>query len=152
MAEIKAKGGPPEKGAALSPENPPSKETQPEESEEWVFTLNSKTGELLKVERLDKASGERKELSEEEYSIMYGYDPNSEAAAYSYYDPYGYLTAYYQGIADYEAAVNTAVASPEEEAYYQGMSDYGAALSGAGATAEEAAYYQGIADYQAALA
>lgn len=148
MAE--AKGTPPEK-ASLTSESLTSKETQPEEREEWVFTLNSKTGELLKVEKLDKTSGERKELSEEEYSALYGSDPTSEAAALSS-DPYGYLTAYYQGIADYEAAINTAVASQEQEAYYQGMADYEAALSGAGASAEEAAYYQGMADYEAARA
>ena len=145
MAEIKGKGTLPEKVSVTS-ENPTSKEIQPEQLEEWVFTLNSKTGELLKVEKMDKASGERKELSEEEYSALYSGDPSGEAAAL------GYLTAYYQGIADYEAAVSSAVASQEQEAYYQGIADYEAALSGAGTTAEEAAYYQGIADYEAALA
>lgn len=135
------------------------------ESEEWIFTLTSKTGELLKVEKLDKASGERKELSDEEYTSLYaptaGTEYDALASVYGDYSfaPYTYESGYYQGLADYEAALNDASAvdyqaSLEEHAYYQGMSDYEAALNEASVGFEspaEQAYYQGMADYAAAF-
>ena len=73
------------------------------------------------------------------------------------------IAAYYQGMADYEAALTSGYygheASAEELAYYQGMADYEAALTASqqgltgfeGMSAEEAAYYQGMADYEAML-
>jgi hypothetical protein len=135
------------------------------ESEEWIFTLTSSTGELLKVEKLDRASGERKELSDEEYTSLYVSTAGPEYAAlagvYGDYsvDPYTFESGYYQGLADYEAALNDASAaeyqaSLEQHAYYQGIADYGAALTEASVGLEspaEQAYYQGMADYAAAF-
>jgi hypothetical protein len=110
-------------GAAAAPKH--------EETEEWVFTFNNATGEVTKVEKLG-ASGQRQELSQEEYAALLGYGAD-------YYDPtadpsYGYYEAgYYDGCADYEAAISGAGYdsgyTPEEEAaYYQGIADYAALL------------------------
>src|SRR5215831_3005518 len=38
--------------------------------EEWIYTLNSLTGAVVKVERGDKATGQRRELSQEEYAAL----------------------------------------------------------------------------------
>ena len=82
---------------------------------------------------MDKASGERQELSDDEYAALSGYaDPAAYYAAQGYdpsaaaYDPTAH--AWYatentdQALADYEAAVK------REAAYYQGMADYEAML------------------------
>jgi hypothetical protein len=124
-------------------------ESPAEQTEEWVFTLNSGTGEIVKAERVDKTSGQRQELSDDEYAALSGYgDPTAYYAAQGYdpsaaaYDPNAHAlheAGYYQGLADYEAAVQC------EAAYYQGLADYEAAVN------REAAYYQGMADYEAML-
>jgi len=157
MTEVKAKGNVPEKASGVI-EAVAEKHSAPVEKEEWIFTLTNNTGELLKVERLDKASGERKELSEEEYSAWYSsaVNPYGDTSAEYSFDPYTYETAYYHGMADYETALSQASqygASPEEQAYYQGMADYEAALTSGeyDYSAEQQAYYQGIADYAASL-
>jgi hypothetical protein len=108
-----------------------------EAKEEYVVTLNGQTGELLKVERLEK-SGERKELTDEEYASMYSdYGAYDDYSSYAFdttaYDPYGYEDAYYQGMSDFAATIgydiwSQAGYSPEEAAYYQGMADYAAAV------------------------
>jgi hypothetical protein len=40
-------------------------------TEEWIYTVNSVTGVVVKIERVDKASGQRQELSAEEYAALY---------------------------------------------------------------------------------
>jgi transposase-like protein len=116
-----------------------------EDQEEWIFTLSRLTGDVLKVERVDPASGERRELSLDEYAALrgeevegagvvvaedysaYGYDPY---AAHTY-DPYGYDEGYYQGMADLVASLSQQTGSgltPEEQAYYQGIADYAASV------------------------
>ena len=146
MAKFKNRHSPakeslPKKTALLT------KQSNPEENGELIFTLNSKTGELVKIGKVDEVSGQLQELSEEEYfSLYYAAEP---------YDLYGYQQAYYQGMADYETALCSAVPGyaylPAEDAYYQGMADYAAAVSGATAyeySPEMVAYYQRIAENQ----
>jgi len=139
MAELK------DKPAAAGQPGSPMKESAGEKpqgtgdgNEEWVFTLNSQTGEVVKIERLDATSGQRNEFSDEEYMAVlgggdyaaaYGYDPMADAYSQAGVEPYSYEAGYYQGMADYEAALAGAAASgysPEEEAYYQGIADYAA--------------------------
>ena|SRR5438477_11759366 len=131
MTEAKSKGAVPGK----EPEELRSKEVTVE-NEERIFTFNTATGELVKVEKVEPATGERKEISEEEYSLLYAWsDPYGDAYA-ALYDPYGYEAAYYQGIADYQAALDGLASygsSSEEQAYLQGMADYAASLPEASA-------------------
>jgi len=128
-----------------------------EDHEEWIYTISRSSGEVVKVERVEPASGERRELSLDEYAALSGEEAAEAEVAEDYssyaYDPYGYEEGYYQGQADYEAALSgEEELSPEEAAYYQGQADYEAALSGEEELSpEEAAYYQGQADYEAAL-
>ncbi len=91
-----------------------------DETQEFIFTINSATGELVKVEKLDM--GQRQELSPDEYSSLseafpmasgteesysgYDYDPYTMLYA-AYADPYGY-GAYAQGAYDYAAALAAA--------------------------------------------
>jgi hypothetical protein len=137
-----------------------------QESDQYVMTINRATGDVLKIERMDE-SGKKEELSEEEYQSIFG-SPGMAAADLSgagVDDPS--VQAYYQGIADAEAALQSGMGyddseaySPEELAYYQALSDYDSYLSGGwmgegsgyeGYSAEELAYCQGIEDYQASL-
>ncbi len=114
--------------------------------EEWVLTIDLASGQTLAIARLDSATGQRKELSEEEYLALAGYDLSGAedysevygedaydpyAAAAGSYDPYGYEEGYYQGLADYEAMIAGAESdtSSIEAAYYQGMADYELALA-----------------------
>jgi hypothetical protein len=113
--------------------------------QDWVFTVSGTSGEITKIEKLDKAKGQRQEISPAEYAAAVGYDPNAYAAAayYGYgsdpytafvysYGPYLYQQAYYQGAADYATALEQYAAygySPVQQAYYQGMADYASALA-----------------------
>jgi hypothetical protein len=89
--------------------NGPSSESS---VQEWIVTT---TGSLItKVERLDRQSNERRELTREEYAGLVAF-----ASAY---------TAYFSGIRDYAmalAAGNTTAA----QAYYKSMTDYFNAFS-----------------------
>jgi hypothetical protein len=126
-------------------------------TEEWVFTLSSATGEVLKVERIDQ-TGQRNEISEEEYAALvcymdpaaaqyaaYGYDASGDAAAGG---AELYQAGYHHGLADYEASV----AEYEMQLASAGYG-YGGASAGyqSGYSPEEAAYLQGMADYEALL-
>jgi hypothetical protein len=113
------------------------------ETEEWVYTYDTATGEVTKVERLDP-SGQRHELTEEEYAALAGFDPADYPAAADYpldatydpytsdyaasaYDPYGYEEGYWAGWADAGGAAPAGDgygATPQEQAYYQGVMDY----------------------------
>ena len=81
-------------------------------NEEWVFTVNRNTGEVSRIEKLDSATGERLELSEEEYAALAGRDftahqTETEAAAEIRAGNGGdaYERGYRQAVADYEAAL-----------------------------------------------
>lgn len=138
MAEFKEKLAGAQAGSP-SQSGPPSKESAGEKAqagpgegnEEWIFTLNSQTGEVVKIEKIDPASNQRNELSDGEYAAVLGggYDPYAEAYSQAGIEQYSFETGYYQGMADYEAALADAAGtgySPEEEAYYQGIADYAA--------------------------
>ena len=114
-------------------------------TQELVLTVKTDTGEIVKVETLKK-DGTRQELSDSEYTQLASYLTGGGMGMESYgadpyaVDPYaaldqvyamGFSDAYYQGMADYEAAVAAAYGdqpSTEELAYYQGMADYAASL------------------------
>jgi hypothetical protein len=128
-----------EKGMPLESATPELPES--EDHEEWIFTIKGSTGDVVKVERV--ASGERRELSLDEYAALYGAETTgAEVAedynAYAYdanaaytYDPYGYEEGYYHGMADAAASLGQQTGSgltPEEEAYYQGIADYAASV------------------------
>src|SRR5262249_62161464 len=78
---------------AQAERGPEPAETQAEESQ-YVYTFNTATGQLLKVEEMDPASGTRKEVpmtDYDPYSMGYaqaGYDPYSMGYAQTGYDPY----------------------------------------------------------------
>jgi hypothetical protein len=81
-------------------------------NEEWVFTVNSVTGEVVKIERLEPTTGDRLELSEQEYAAVAGRDftahrSEAEAAAESSQGNGNdaYERGYRQAAADYEAAL-----------------------------------------------
>lgn len=106
------------------------------ETHEVIFSVNTATGEVVKIEKLEKA-GNRQELNEEEYAqiaAIFGADLTAGAGAE--YDPDALSRAeacYHQGMADYAAAVELSIAqsygySLEELAYYQGAADYAASL------------------------
>jgi len=156
----------PKKSPAQADE-PAAPEAAQRPTEEWVFTIHSETGEIVRVDRVDPASGQRKELSDEEYETLaacadpsaygggqgdaaatgegfYGaaaQDPTEyEQSTYAWYE-----AGYHQGLAEYDAAVQ----------HHAAMAAYGAGQSGyeaAYAPEIEAAYYQGMADYEALLA
>ena len=46
---------------------------KPERTEQWIFTFDSATGEVYRVEKLDPVSGAAHELSESEYVAMNSY-------------------------------------------------------------------------------
>lgn len=162
----------------------PSAETSPapadegpagDQTEEWVLTLNSFTGELCKAERLDRASGRRQEVSAIEYAAMGGQaaDPDSEHAMLvqqlqeAHAQQSLYEAGYHHGLADYEAmlaahhqASGAHQAAQEYEAaltthgylagYHQASIDYETALAGTMATpGEHRAYLQGMNDFAA---
>jgi hypothetical protein len=149
--------------AAPAPEEPQASGAPTPETEEWIYTFQSATGEVVKVERVDPGSGKREEISAEDYNALAAsaMDASAQlemsAAAGQGFNQMGFEAGYYQGLADYEAGLMQASAyggmSAEEAAYYQGMADYEALLgqSQQGMSAEEAAYHQGMADYAAAL-
>jgi hypothetical protein len=127
--------------------------------EEVVLTVDRKTGEITRIQRvLD--TGARQEFSEEEYARFLGTDltaglGDAGQASPEVYHAYGYHEGYLQGLVDYELSL-TQGASPFEAAYYQGMTDYEVALVAqggpeTGSSPEELAYYQGMADYESAL-
>jgi hypothetical protein len=100
-------------------------EPSPDRIEQWLFTLDSITGEVYRVEKLDRGSGKHHELSESEYAALSGYldegqssagaiETESSARESTADDPYA--MGYFQGLADYEAAAFQA-------AYLQGMAD-----------------------------
>ena len=93
-------------------------ESRREETIEWVFTVNAKTGEVVKIEHTVPGQAQRKEVTLADYtgavakqaveqaqqaheqaqqqyaSMGYGFDPYSQGYGYSYYpyeySPYGY--------------------------------------------------------------
>src|SRR5262249_351280 len=85
-------------------------ETAPGETLEWVVSFKASTGELVKIEKLDKASGSRQELTPEEYA---------EVAAKSV--PVPELTG--EAVAEHNAAhvaLQAHIAAVSAAAYYQG--------------------------------
>src|SRR5262245_20349105 len=46
-------------------------EAAAEELQEWILTVGNSSGTLKRIEKVDKATGHRKELSNEEYSSLW---------------------------------------------------------------------------------
>jgi hypothetical protein len=102
-----------------------------DDSEEWIFTASQSTGEVVKVERVEPATGERRELSLDEYGALWAtVQQGAEAQAAEYLGsvaqtnyPHGYEAGYYDGLA---VVLGYAGLTPEQQAYYQGVADYAA--------------------------
>jgi hypothetical protein len=139
MAEIKEKSG-----VAGKEGTAPTSPLTAAPDQEWIFTVNGSSGEVVKVEKRNTGTGEREEISQDEYAALtnagayqalaasYGtYAAPQDPYYASSYDPY-YAAAYYQGASDYDAVVQAQLAaytySPVEQAYYQGIADYASAL------------------------
>jgi len=74
-----------------------SKAAEEKANEDWIFTVSGETGEVVKVETENKLTGERKEMSAEEYSALLG------TAYHPYrYTPYGYSYFNYDPYAGYD--------------------------------------------------
>jgi hypothetical protein len=152
MPEPREKAGAAQKETpAAAPEKPsPTSEAAATDEQEWIITFKPAQGTIVKVEKLEKDTGQRQELSKEEYGalavlglpvpadkFMPAMQEGAMAAAEGT-DPY--QAAYYQGLTDYATALNTLAPA----AYYQALSDYAAAA--ADPTAAAVAYYQGMID------
>ena len=84
--------------------------------EQWLFTLDSATGEVCRIEKFDSVSGSTQELSDSEYAALDSYlvavapEPSPEVS----HDPTptsgATARAYWQGVADC-AALNLKNAS-----------------------------------------
>ena len=76
--------------------------------EQWLFTFDSATGEVCRVEKLDPVSGGTQELSEAEYAALDGYlePPSAEPSERASSSPISarqaavVSRAYWQGVAD----------------------------------------------------
>jgi len=77
-----------------------------EETSQYVVTLDNTTGMPTKVEKLDEATGQRKELTPQEYVTLMAYG--------GYVGPAAAL-----GAAAYSAAIG-----PVIESYWRGYTDY----------------------------
>jgi hypothetical protein len=72
---------------------------------QYVVTVDNQTGLAIKIEKLDEETGERTELSQEEYGGLLAYASLTASNYYGGYDDYAPTSAmaqaYYQGVADY---------------------------------------------------
>lgn len=146
------------------PESNTDHMTEPDQTEEWVFTVNSLTGEIAKVERVEKAGNERHELSEEEYAALSAYaEASYDQDSYNTYAEQhaaeiqsgaAYEAGYNQAMAEYAAQQATENQSGAYEAgYNQAMAEYAAQQDAESQYngLYQAGYYQGVSDYEAAL-
>jgi hypothetical protein len=111
-------------------------EPAPDETLEWVVSFKASTGELVKIEKLEKASGARQELTPEEYA---------EVAAKGVPVP---EQASGDALAEHNAAhvaLQAHIAAVRAAAYYQGISDY-ASFAGDPMSSVHSAYYRGYLD------
>jgi hypothetical protein len=76
---------------------------------QYVVTVDNQSGLAIKIEKLDEETGQRTELSQDEYAGVLAY---ASLAASNYYEGYGHYAptgaaaqAYYQGVADYLKAL-----------------------------------------------
>jgi hypothetical protein len=72
MAEDNERGGASVNETVLgsAPESASPVAAASENNEEWILTVDRSSGDVVKVERLDPASGERRELSLDEYAAF----------------------------------------------------------------------------------
>lgn len=76
---------------------------------EYVVTVNNQTGLATKIEKLSGETGERKELSSNEYAAAFAYATG---------------TAFSTPLSAYNAMASAPNAEELVRAYYQGVSDY----------------------------
>ncbi|HEX2081438.1 MAG TPA: hypothetical protein VHG08_27290 [Longimicrobium sp.] len=142
-----------------------------EQTRELVVTLSPVTGEVTRIEHLEK-DGRRREFTPEEYAAVAAYYAGAPAAPVTLaaaaaeadaaapdpaaYDPYGYARAYTQGAGDASTGMSAAAAAytTDQLAYFQGALDASTALASLAAAYAAMptvlAYYQGMADFMAA--
>lgn len=100
---------------ALATEKPvPS--TPVEKTTQYVVTVDNQTGAASKIEKLDDKTGERQELTRDEYAQVMLY------ASFS-------SSPFYAGIGAYTPSSSSAEDDPLLKAYYRGVSDYLNSLS-----------------------
>lgn len=87
----------------------------PKKTSQYVVTIDNQTGVPVKIEKLDDATGKRKELTTEEYG---------QAMLYA-----GLSQTPYYGSAGALAAAPAAGVDALAQAYYQGIADYINALT-----------------------
>jgi hypothetical protein len=117
------------KRSAATQHSPQTEQTAveaPPEFQELIFIVQSATGQVVKIDKLE--NGQRQELTEEEYAAVAA--PFATTSGYA--DATAYQLAYYQGMADYAAALWASYASPTEQAYYQALADYASTLRSTG--------------------
>jgi hypothetical protein len=76
---------------------------------QYVVTVDNETGIATQVQRLDEKTGERKELSADEYAAMYSLGTGMSSLSFSApgetFASDELLKAYYQGVSDYLQAL-----------------------------------------------
>jgi hypothetical protein len=106
-----------------SKDSPPPSEQEPLVTEkpvasrrkvsQYVLSVDDTTGSILKMEKLDEKTGQRKEFTQDEYASAYSFG--------------SYLAPYY---AAYAASLHDPLNSPAVRAYLQAISEYVKAFTG----------------------
>jgi hypothetical protein len=124
---------------------------------QYVVSVDDATGFTVKVEKLDEATGQRKELTQEEYAAAYALVsyamPYYAAYTAPLYDPMQAYRSYLKALADYWKAFADGLGG-----YTDAYGGYSAPAGGYSAPTGQdydpttaAAYAQGAADLAAAL-
>ncbi len=85
----------------------PARVTPEKRTSQYVVTVDNQTGMTVKIERLDEATGRRKELSTEEYGQAMAYAGAGQDVSASAGDADALVQAYYRGLADYFNALTS---------------------------------------------
>lgn len=107
-AKAAAKAAPKKKVETLAmATEQPAPVTPQKKTSQYVVTIDNQTGIAVKIERLDEATGGRKELSKEEYGQAMAHAGAGQNMSASEGDAEALVQAYYRGIADYFNALNS---------------------------------------------
>ncbi len=92
---------------------------------EYVVSIDDATGAAVKIEKIDPKTGQRRELTPEEYSGAYSFTSTGDAYIAAFAEP---------SVAPSFAAFATTPYTPSSdavmEAYFKGIMDYFKALTG----------------------
>jgi hypothetical protein len=74
-----------------SKKNAPRDASGMPETEEWIYTVRPATGEIVKIERVDPASGERQDVPVQDYlRACAGYGAYGASPYGTAFDPYAF--------------------------------------------------------------